>query len=243
MKWFRHLSDLRYKPNVKRLIRKFGIEGYGLYVIIMESISHTLSETDPLPDLKESAEDLADEFKIDIRKVEEITKFCINEELLEYSQIYKKIISIQIAQLLDDYTGRKKQVVSMITNMHTEIKNSGVTPNTLRIKDVQTPNNVPPEENTPHNKKTHHKKTDEKALGEFVNVFLSEEEYTKCIANKGLSLTLKAIEKLSSYKQANDKKYISDYGALNSWVWKSLSEDTENDLHIDNKPLEFGSLL
>ena len=155
MKWFRHHSDLRYDPRVKRLIRKFGIEGYGIYLVILESIAQTLNETDPLPDLKETAEDLADEYEVDIRKIEEITKFCLTQDLLQYSSKMNCVIAMRIAELMDDYTGRKKPVLQMIDNMKREIENSGVTP-----KLIQTYFESSPEIVTLDKKRTEEKRSE-----------------------------------------------------------------------------------
>ena len=58
--------------------------------------------------------------------------------------------------------------------------------------------------------------------GETNNIKLTSEEYKKCLTRYGKSNTDKAIQKLSSFKLSNDKKYKSDYGALNTWVWDSI---------------------
>lgn len=56
-------------------------------------------------------------------------------------------------------------------------------------------------------------------------VTLTEKEYNTCIEKYGEIKTKKAIKKLNDYKQSNGKKYKSDYGALNTWVWDSFKED------------------
>lgn len=50
------------------------------------------------------------------------------------------------------------------------------------------------------------------------NVLLSEKEYQTLIGKYGESDTKAIIAKLDSYKLAHGKNYISDYGAICSWV-------------------------
>ena len=65
------------------------------------------------------------------------------------------------------------------------------------------------------------------SYGEHNNVKLSKEEYQKCIDKYSLSVLLCAIDKLSNYKLSSGKKYKSDYGALNTWVFKSILSESE----------------
>jgi hypothetical protein len=41
MKWFKHKANMRHDVKLKRVIAKYGLEGYGLYNLIIES---TISE-------------------------------------------------------------------------------------------------------------------------------------------------------------------------------------------------------
>ncbi len=78
--------------------------------------------------------------------------------------------------------------------------------------------------------------------GEFKNVHLSKDEFKKCIDIHTLIITNKAIEKLSSFKASSGKNYKSDYAAMNTWVWKALTENVKpSDVHVDNN-LKFGGL-
>ena len=81
MKWWKHESNLRYTPALKRIIRKHGLEGYGLYIIIMEMFT----ELEKKPDLAK----VASEYNINLKKVVNIASdidkafnplYKINEE-------------------------------------------------------------------------------------------------------------------------------------------------------------------
>ena len=56
------------------------------------------------------------------------------------------------------------------------------------------------------------------------NVTLKEKEYKGLIEKYGKDKTDRLLNKLSAYKLQFDKKYKSDYGAINSWVIESLKE-------------------
>ena len=63
------------------------------------------------------------------------------------------------------------------------------------------------------------------------NVLLSEAEYNKLIERDGKVAVNWMLDKLYNYKLANGKKYVSDYGAINSWV-----RDEYNKQHFSDKP-------
>ena len=69
------------------------------------------------------------------------------------------------------------------------------------------------------------KKEEKDIYGENENVKLTKKEYQKCIDKYGEDITILGIDKLSNYKASKGKEYVSDYGALNTWVWKSLKEE------------------
>ncbi len=53
-------------------------------------------------------------------------------------------------------------------------------------------------------------------------VKLTEKEYDKCLELYGSDKVKQAFNTLQNYKLSSGKKYKSDYGALNSWVWDKV---------------------
>ncbi len=47
MQYFKHQANMRHDIKIKRLINKYGLEGYGLYNLIVESITESLSTAEP----------------------------------------------------------------------------------------------------------------------------------------------------------------------------------------------------
>lgn len=80
---------------------------------------------------------------------------------------------------------------------------------------------------------TRTKRTKElKELKELKNVYaefvtLKPTEYEKLVNDHGQVATDRIIEILNNYKMQNDKKYASDYGAINNWVIKRYHEEQQ----------------
>ena len=73
-----------------------------------------------------------------------------------------------------------------------------------------------------NNKKENNKK---KKFGEFNNVLLTEEEYTKLVNNNLLFY----IDKLSAYLESTGKRYKSHYATILSWSRKEKQDNNKNE--------------
>ena len=62
---------MRHDVKIKRVISKYGLEGYGLYNLALESITESLSTASPLPDLQETCEDIAEFYNGNTAKINE----------------------------------------------------------------------------------------------------------------------------------------------------------------------------
>ena len=116
MKWFKHLTDMRHDPKVKRLNRKYGVAGYGLYTYIIECIASNLDSKNPLPDLEETSDDISYDLKMEPELVEEIILYCIDKELFTIDLISEKVICEKIYKFLDDTTRKNPDIVKMIND-------------------------------------------------------------------------------------------------------------------------------
>ena len=83
MKWFKHFSSARFDTKIRRLINKYGIEGYGLYFAVVETIAFQLDVEKPIPAIEDNCQDIATFFKMDTVRVEEILHFCIEQGLFQ----------------------------------------------------------------------------------------------------------------------------------------------------------------
>jgi hypothetical protein len=107
MQWFKHMTDMSFDPKVKRTIRRYGVEGYGLYCYVLESIARGLSEASPYPELEDMSEDIAADLKMDSRRVEEVMMFMVQQGLFDWRDASSRIICMKMIDYLDEYTRKK----------------------------------------------------------------------------------------------------------------------------------------
>ena len=105
---------MRHDIKIKRLISKYGIEGYGLYNLILESIVEGISTDSPLPDLQETCEDLAEFYNGNTAKIDEIVRFMISQGLFEVEELTGKILCMKIYKFLEQSQTRSKAIRELI---------------------------------------------------------------------------------------------------------------------------------
>lgn len=91
MKWFKHDSDASTDARIKKLILRYGAEGYAIYFHCLELIAGDISETNVTFELEHDAEIIADNLKIKgdsqksgIDRVNEIMRYIIDLELFTH---------------------------------------------------------------------------------------------------------------------------------------------------------------
>jgi hypothetical protein len=116
MLYFKHMSNMRHDTKIKRLIAKYGIEGYGLYNLIIESIVEGITTEKPIPDLQETCEDIALFYNGNAAKVNEIAAFMLNQGLLEVDEITGRILCRKIYKFLEQSQTRSEEIRALINN-------------------------------------------------------------------------------------------------------------------------------
>ena len=107
---------MRFDVKVKRLIAKYGIAGYGLYNYILECIAFDLDPESPVPEIEESAKDLAEELGMDTLLVEEIVKFCVDQKLFIINPDTKRIMCLKLLNHLDNTMSSNPQIKGILQN-------------------------------------------------------------------------------------------------------------------------------
>lgn len=120
MKYFKHFSDMRHDPKIRRLISKYGLEGYGLYNLIIESIAGSVETNNPLPFLEESCEDIADFYNANSSKVDEMVRFMIQQGLLSIETVDKRIACFKIYKYFEQSQTRSEQIRNLIESFKNE---------------------------------------------------------------------------------------------------------------------------
>jgi len=113
---------MRHDRKIKNLIDKYGIEGYGLYNLVLESITEKLCNEKPDPDLEESCEEMARFYNGDTSKINEIASFMINQGLLELSEITTRIECKKIYKYLEQSQTRSDKIRELIKSYKKDAK-------------------------------------------------------------------------------------------------------------------------
>jgi hypothetical protein len=231
------MADLRHDVRIRRLINKYGIEGYGLYIAILESITSTLETDTPIPDLEENAQDMAEYFKMDTVKVEEIILFCMNQSLFEQDEITGRIICKKIYKFIEQSQTRSVELRNMIT------KFKGYKPEEL--------SEIVLDKSEEENRKEK-KRIEYSIYGEFNNVKLTNEEFNKLVSMYSLKTIQDKIQDLSLYIKSKGKKYSSHYATIQSWLRKDgvypnkqteVKHDPKADIERMKKEIENGKSI
>lgn len=183
MKWFKHQTSMRHDPRIKRVVRKYGADGYALYNYILESIAGNLNPKDPLPNLEETSEDIAYDLKLDTLRVQEIVGYCLEQGLFSQDEVTGHILCLKMYKFLDDATRKSSSVVNML-NSFAKINQSD------KVGQIpKDPENVLPEldkdlELDPDKDKEEDKELKEKILSDeftrFWNLYDKKKDKDKC---------------------------------------------------------------
>ena len=116
LKWFKHETNCGYSAKMKKLLMKYGVQGYGLYYYCVEIIAGNLTTDNITFELEHDASILAHDLKMDTLLVEEIMKYCIKLGLFEYDDSTKKIIHLGLFKMLDNTMSQNFCIKQMKTS-------------------------------------------------------------------------------------------------------------------------------
>ena len=218
--YFSHDSNAKDDPKCIMLIEQLGLEGYGIFWVLIETLRDQPEHKYPLNLIPA----IARRFNTTTEKMNVVVNnyglFIIENEEFFYSK------SLNERMLLVDQR-REQTSLAGQKGMKTRWGNAGITvlDNTVITPLLQT-------DNSDITKKGKESKVKEKKVKESKvkstyaeNVTMLPDEYEKLLKEHGESKTKRMIEILDNYKGAKGKKYVSDYRAILSWVVKRDKED------------------
>lgn len=114
MKWFKHDTDARQDFKIKRLIRRFGMEGYGVYWSIIELLAFETKaqvEGDVQLSLERyPVEDISLDLGVSMDKTTEILEFMAVVGLIDAESYRSNILSCKaLAKRCDEYTEKRRK--------------------------------------------------------------------------------------------------------------------------------------
>lgn len=112
MKWFKHDSNAHRDVKLRKLMMRFGLEGYGLYFYCLERITDKLSTTNLTFKLEDDAEILAHDTGLHIDDVNGMMRFMVELGLFEDSQ--GVISCLKLAKRLDQSQSGNKNMRNLI---------------------------------------------------------------------------------------------------------------------------------
>lgn len=115
MKWFKHDSNAHRDVKLRKLMMRFGLEGYGLYFYCLERITDKLSTSNLTFRLEDDAEILAHDTGLHVDDVNGMMRFMVELGLFEDSQ--GVITCLKLAKRLDQSQAGNKTMRNLIAKV------------------------------------------------------------------------------------------------------------------------------
>jgi len=218
MQWFKHDSDAATDAKIKKLLMRYGADGYAIYFHCIELIVGNISEQNITFELEHDAEIIADNLKIQgtsdtapVDRVNQIMRYIVSLGLFEESSGH--ITCYKILKRLDTSMTSNSKMRSMITEAKQNhdkvmINHDKVMQEETRIDKTRTEQKRI--DNTP-DKPVKHKH------GEFSHVLLTSDEYLKLCDEWGETETLRQIKVLDEGIETKGYKYKNFNLTLRKW--------------------------
>lgn len=116
MQYFKHFTKMRSDTKIRRLFAKYGLEGYGLYNLILESIAESIETESPLPFLEENCDDIALFYNGNSAKIDEMVRYMIQEGLVTVETTENKIACYKIYKYLEQSQTRSEKIRELIAS-------------------------------------------------------------------------------------------------------------------------------
>jgi len=112
MKWIKHHADAHEDAKLRKVMIRYGAEGYAVYWYCLELIAGKVSAEDLTFELEHDAELIAHSLRIDSARVQEIMGFMVGLGLFEESE--GRITCLKIARHLDERFARSDALKAII---------------------------------------------------------------------------------------------------------------------------------
>jgi hypothetical protein len=218
MQWFKHDADASTDAKIKKLVMRYGADGYAIYFHCIELIVGNLSEQNITFELEHDAEIIADNLKIQgtsetapVDRVNQIMKYIVSLGLFEESNGH--ITCYKILKRLD---------CSMTSNAKMRVLITGAKQNHDKV--MINSDGVMQEENRIDKIRLDKKRTDKEPAksqknkhGEYKHVLLTSDDYLKLCEDWGEQEVLRMIKILDEGIETKGYKYKNHNLALRKW--------------------------
>ena len=230
MQWFKHDTDAATDAKIRKLIMRYGTDGYAIYFHCIELIVGNVSEHNITFELEHDAEIIADNLKIQgtsdtspVDRVNQIMKYIVSLGLFEESNGH--IFCYKILKRLDSSMTSSTKMRSIITRAKQSHDKVMISHDSV----MQEENRI--EENRREEKRIEQKRRDEKREeapdkpakpqkhkhGEYKHVLLTSDEYLRLCEEWGEPELLRMIKELDEGIEMKGYKYKNHNLALRRW--------------------------
>lgn len=222
--YFSHDSNARFDSKIIKLRTKFGLEGYGFYFCMLEIMRDNSEYIFDLNDI----ETLQIQLQIPLEKIKIILDYCIEIDLFTmlnncvFSESFiKRMGKMNVLRANKIRAGRLGGIAQAKGKQNSSKTQANVKQNASKIDKEK--------KGKEKKGKEIKRKENEIILGEFKNIFLSENELEKLKSLYGHKFD-EAIGVLSSYIESSGKVYKSCYAVLcsHNWVYQKVIGNTTN---------------
>jgi len=217
VKWFKHMTAMIDDTRIRRLIRKFGAEGYAVYTYSLERIAKRLETESPIPDLEETDEDIALQLNMDTARVQDIMRFLLEQELFTQPHGDGRILCVKMYKFIETSQTSNPRFRKMITG-YRESHDSVMTGH-----DSVSPEEKRTEENTIEKSKSANRV--KKASHETLGVPVGVTRYSSLCDLWGKARVDAAIQSRMDWEDSKGKPKARDYAAAAA-RWLDVSGDT-----------------
>ena len=206
MRWFKHMTALSDDTKVRRLIRKFGAEGYAVYTFALERIAKRLETESPTPDLEETDEDIALHLNMDTARVQDIMRFLLDQELFSQPHGDGRILCLKMYKFIETSQTGNPRFRKMIAG-YRESHDSVMTHH----------DSVSPEQNRTEQNRTEQKEKSAsrvvKVTHESLGVPIGSTRYSSLCDQWGKAKVDAAIQARIDWEDSKGKPKAADYAA------------------------------
>lgn len=204
--WFKHDSNASTDAKLKKLVLRYGTDGYAIYFHCMELITSNVSETNITFELDHDCEIIADNLKVkgnqeqsSIDRVNEIMRYIVSLNLFEETE--GRITCLKLLKRLDSSMTSNVRMRSLISTAKKHHDGDMIKPD----DDMQD-----------KNRKDKNRKEDIKhKYGEFKHVLLSDKDLEQLKAS--VDDVCKWIKTLDNYIETTGKPYKNHWVTMRNW--------------------------
>ena len=215
MQWFKHDTDAATDAKIKKLVMRYGADGYAIYFHCIELIVGNVSEHNITFELEHDAEIIADNLKIQgtsdtspVDRVNQIMRYIVSLGLFEENNGH--IFCYKILKRLDSSMTSSAKMRAIITSAKQSHDKVMISHDSVMQEEKRTEEKKeePPDKPAKHQKHKH---------GEYKHVLLTSDEYLRLCEEWGEPELLRMIKELDEGIQAKGYKYADHNLAIRNW--------------------------